>query len=496
MAVPRIASFYYPTKEEVADQFLRRVRIGAERSGHTVNVAVGSELWLRAQALGGLLAHVFANNKVALTKYSPTTAEDDDATELAAQFGVEARSGAQATGPATARCSQIVIIPDGYLCTAPSGEKYEAVGPITLNPTSESITIRAVNAGTAGNIPEGTILTWDNASLGFLQRTLTVGSGGIVGGTDDETWEEVRSRLLLKLKSPPVGTSWAAIRDWALDATSSVARAFVYPAVRGPGTVDVCIIGEESAVLSDAICDTVKAYVAGEMSDHADISVTSYYAEEVDVVMALRLPSSTSATGGGWTDATPWPSDAVRVTGQAAAVLTTSLASGADDPAVGTTVYIHNGTTWLGPFSVASTGASGGFLTVTLNTDPGTVTDCYLSAACESLTDYGDTLEDAFGELGPGEKTESTFILPRGARRPLTDVSDYQRAGHRLETYLTTTTDDDGAVLHDEIVEARLVTVRLTGTTTERYEPSVPAAAGDAPRMLTLAKMAFIHDDT
>lgn len=493
MAVPRIASLYYPTKEEVVDAFLRRVRINGERYGHTINVAVGSELWLRANALAGIVVHAFANNKVALQQYSPLTAEGDKALELAAQYGVLPRSGAKATGPATARCTGSVIIPDDFLCTAPNGEKFEVTGPETVT-TTGTVTLTAVNAGTAGNLSAGTVLTWDSASIGFLQRTLTIGVGGLTGGTEDDTWEEVRARLLLKLKTSPVGTNWAQIREWALESTSSVARAFVYPAVRGPGTVDVCIIGEDNAVLSDAVCAEVEAYVAAEASDHADISVTSYLAEAVDVVMALRLPDSTSATGGGWTDATPWPTQAVRITAEAGAALTTSLAWGADDPAIGTTVYIHDGTTLQGPRTVASIANSGGFLQVTLDIDPGTVLNGYFSAACESIEDYAATLTEAFAALGPGEKSTSIFVLPRGKRRPLDDSSDYPRAGHRIESDLMNAETSEGTPEHPEMQDARLVTVRLTTTTTEQYAPSVPAAAGDAPRMLTLAKYAFIAE--
>jgi len=491
VALPRIASLYYPTKEEVSDLFLRRVRINGERYGHTINVAVGSELWLRAQALAGIVVHAFANNKIALSQYSPLTAEDDKAIELAAQYGVEARSGARATGTVTARCTGTVIIPDGYLLTAPNGEKFEASGPETIT-TSGTVTITAVNAGTAGNLSSNTTLTWDSASLGFLQRTAV--SSAITGGTEDDTWEEVRARFLLKLKAPQVGTNWAQIRAWALESTSSVSRCFVYPAVRGPGTVDVCVMGEDNAVLSDAVCATVEAYVAGEASDHADISVTSHYEEEVDVVVALRLPDSTSATGGGWTDATPWPTQTARITAETGAALTTSIAWGADDPAIGTTVYIHDGTTLLGPHTVSSIANNGGFLQVTLNADPGTVVNCYLSAACTSIADYAATLVEAFAGLGPGEKTDSIFILPRGKRRPLADSSDYQRAGHRLESEIMAAESSEGVVSHPELEDVRLVTVRLTGTTTEQYAPSLPATAGDAPRLLTLNRYAFIAE--
>jgi uncharacterized phage protein gp47/JayE len=483
--VARIASQYYPTKEEVTDQILRRTRIGGDLAGHTINVAVGSENWLRAKALAGVVAHAFANNKIGLTQYSPLTATGDKLLELAEQFGVEPRSGAQATGTATARCSGTVIIPDGYLCTAPNGEKYEVIGPETIT-TTGSVTLRAVNAGTAGNQSAGTVLTWDSASFGFLQRTLTTG-GGLSGGTEDDTEEEVRQRLLLKLKSPPLAGSWAHIQLLALDASSSVASAYVYPAVRGPGTIDVCILGEDGAVLNDTICDEVAAYISGEISEHVSLNVTSTVDEEVDAVFALRLPSASSSTGGGWTDAAPWPPEPVRVTTDAGTVLTTSLAFGANDPVVGNTVYIHDGSTLLGPFAIDTVADAGGFVRITLNTDPtGDVTDCYISPACESLSDYVDTLTAAFDALGPGEKSASPYILPRGRRRPTTDSSDYARAGHRIEASIHDA--------HDEVIECRLVAVYTTETTTEHADPSVPAAAGDPPRRLRLARLGFTYE--
>src|SRR5688572_28355173 len=132
MATPRIASLFYPTKEEVVDLCLRRIRIRAELGGLTVNVAVGSEYWLKADALGSLVAHAFANNKVALQQYSPLTAEDEKAIELAAEYGIDARPGAKAQGPVTVRCSGTVTIADGFLATAPNGEKFELVGPETV----------------------------------------------------------------------------------------------------------------------------------------------------------------------------------------------------------------------------------------------------------------------------------------------------------------------------------------------------------------------------
>jgi uncharacterized phage protein gp47/JayE len=479
-----IASQYYPTREEVQDLILRRIRIGGELAGHTINVAVGSEAWLRAKAIAGVIAHAFANNKIALQKYSPLTAEGDDVIELAAQYGVDERAGASASGTATARCSGTVIIPDGYLCTAPNGEKYEVDGPVTIT-ASGPVTIRAVNPGTAGNQSSGTVLTWDSASLGFLQRTLT--ASAITGGTEDDTWEEVRARLLDKLKAPPVGSNWSQIREWALESTSSVATCYVYPAVRGPSTVDLCVLGEDAAVLSDTVCDVVEAYVLGEMGDHVDVSVTSVVEEDVDAVFSLRLPSATSSTGGGWTDAVPWPPEPCIVVAHAGGVLTTDLAVGADDPAVGNSIYIHDGSTLQGPFAITVVDDNGGDVEITVSPAPsGDVTDCYISPSCESLDAYVETLTDAFAALGPGEKTESQYILPRGRRRPPIDQSDYSRAGHRIESELHSN--------HSEIIEARILAVRLTETTTDHDEPSIPAAAADAPRRLTLARLGFTYE--
>jgi uncharacterized phage protein gp47/JayE len=486
MATPRIASLYYPTKEEIVDLLLRRQRIRAELAGLTLNVAYGSEAWLKADALASVCAHAFANNKIALQQYSPLTATEDKLLELAAEFGVTPRPGAQAQGDVTARCSGVVVIPDGFVATAPNGEKYTAVGPVTIT-TSGNVTMRAVNAGTAGNQSASTVLTWDNASIGFLQRTMTVTGGGITGGTEEDTWEEVQQRLLAKLRATPVGSNRAQIREWALESTSSVAEAYVYPAVRGPSSFDVCIIGEEGVALSDAVCDEVEAYLASKVGDHVSVIVTSIVDDDVDAVFSLRLPASTS-NAGGFTDANPWPRDPCTVASHVGAVIVTNLPVSLDDPVVGDHCYIYAAPSLQGPFEITNVDDDGsGNLEITVTPPPtGDVTDCYISVACENIADYVATVETAFAALGPGEKTASTYILPRGRRRPTVESGAAQmRAGHRIESSL----HDE----HDEIEEAHLIAVRLTGTTTSHVEPDLPATTSDAPRRLAMVGIGFFN---
>ena len=488
MAAPRIDSFYYPTKEELLDLYLRRIRVRAELRGLTVNVAVGSENWLRGDALASVCAHAFANNKIALQQYSPLTAQGDKLLELAAEFGVEPRPGAKSLGSVTARCTGTITIPDGYLATGANGEKYEAVGPVTIS-SSGTVTVRAVNAGTAGNQSANAILTWDDAALGFLLREARVSVGGITGGTEDDTWQEVQARLLKKLRASPVGSNWAQVREWALDATSSVAEAYVYAAMRGPSSFDVCIVGENGEALSTAVCDEVEAYLLSQVGDHVSLNVTSVVDDSVDAVFSLLLPAA-SSDAGGWVDSTPWPRSAVTVTTQAGAVLTTSLAYSSNRPADGNHLYIHDGVGLQGPFVVDSTVNSGGFLQITLTSAPsGDVEDCYLSAAAESLADYIGAVGVAFLALGPGEKTSSTYLLPRARRRPTVDSGGAQmRAGHRIESALHDA--------FDEVEQAQLVSVFTTGTTTAHASPSLPALTGDAPKRLKLARLGFYDGAT
>jgi hypothetical protein len=107
----------------------------------------------------------------------------------------------------------------------------------------------------------------------------------------------------------------------------------------------------------------------------------------------------------------------------------------------------------------------------------------YVSAGAVSLVQYASTFADAVALLGPGEKTSSPEILPRGRREPATDVSNPAALTSIQLAAITNAYREVGGVEYS---------VRYaTGTTTPLTSPTIPATSADPPNILVLKFLAF-----
>jgi uncharacterized phage protein gp47/JayE len=105
--------------------------------------------------------------------------------------------------------------------------------------SSTSAPISALQAGSITNLPPGTALTLSpdaDASLNAGIVSITVDT--LDGGTDDETDDELRLRVLTRIRKPPMGGDADDYVAWAL-AYPGVTRAWSYPLEMGMGTVTV-----------------------------------------------------------------------------------------------------------------------------------------------------------------------------------------------------------------------------------------------------------------
>jgi len=494
MALPTVTDQFYPSPEEVLAQILNDLRFAYAQAGIVANVEEGSDHWIRAKAFAARVSIAIQNGRLALADVSPLTATDDALVTLAGIYGVVKRPAAKAAGAVIIVCTGSVTIPQGYLCTAPNGEKYETVSASTVS-SGDPVDIIAVNAGESTNQDAGTILQWDSSAVGNLRATCTVDSGGIDGGEPEDDDERLRSRLILRLAFPGVGGNWSQIAQWAEESSASVEAAFVYPAVRGPASYDVAITkagGDRQ--LSSTTTDLAQAYIEARMPGHADLNVTSVDPQEVDVIinMTLPLPAVAGGAGGGWRDASPWPSTAdatlAKVTATGSGTITVNSTS-SDPPVAGKRFGIWDPSTEeMSEFTVLSVSGSSGAYVVTIDpssSDPMgfVVSGMYVSAGAVNLTDYGPEFLAQMQSLGPGEKTTSAAILPRGRRMPGPDVSNPYLLSNVLLGRLS--------AQHDEIIDVAYAARYETGTTTTRTSPSIPTTTADPPRILVLKHLAF-----
>lgn len=129
--------------------------------------------------------------------------------------------------------------------------------------------VTADQAGQDGNCDAGVELSFESPISG-ADSIAIVDVEELVGGTDQETTEALRVRLLERMRDPPHGGTASDYIAWAKE-VSGVTRAWCYPMESGPGTVTVRFVRDNDAsIFPDA----------GEVTDVQD------YIDEVRPVTA------------------------------------------------------------------------------------------------------------------------------------------------------------------------------------------------------------------
>lgn len=204
------------------------------------------------RAVNQIVARVFAGN--AHEEYGaidfiskqiiPTTAEAGFLDDWAAVFKITRLAATFAQGPCDFTGTGTEFIPQDTVVLDGDGTQYKTVGDLTLVAGAGTVDVIAPESGTIGNLEEGEALTLE-APISGVDNDATVGTGGIVGGADQETDEDLRQRLLFVIRQPPHG---GAVQDYVFWAqlVNGVGEVFVLPFNGGQvGNVDVSFLTDD-----------------------------------------------------------------------------------------------------------------------------------------------------------------------------------------------------------------------------------------------------------
>jgi uncharacterized phage protein gp47/JayE len=123
--------------------------------------------------------------------------------------------------------------------------------------TSATAALTCTTVGAAGNLAAGTPLKIVGSQVVGVQN-ITVATGGLSGGTDDETPDQLRARYLYTIQNPINGGTPADYVVWATS-VAGVKQAIPLPLNRGPGTIDVVIT--DGGIPSDSLVTDVTNYI-------------------------------------------------------------------------------------------------------------------------------------------------------------------------------------------------------------------------------------------
>jgi len=207
-----------------------------------------SFLGVLPRVLGGGFHGQYGNIAYLAKQLMPDTAEADYLARWASIWGVQRKRAQAAQFQITISGAPGADIPAGTGLNRSDQAQFttNADAGIATGTTSAVATVTAGVAGSAGNTPAGSQLSF-GAGIQNVQTTATVGAQ-IVAGTDDETDASLLARLLFRIQNPPQGGAATDYVIWATD-QPGVTRAWVYPLWLGAGTVGVTFVMDDRTVI-------------------------------------------------------------------------------------------------------------------------------------------------------------------------------------------------------------------------------------------------------
>ena len=262
-------AFSRPTLQQVIDRIA--ADFVAKITGATT-LALRSVLLIMARAYAGavhlLYGYIDNQSKELFVKTATADIDGGRLDTHGSAYGVLRKAATAAQGTITCSGTPASVIPVGSALTSSAGGRYltdieatiEGGGTVDIDVTCDTV-------GIDGNDSAGITLTFEGSIAG-VNSTATVDASGLVGGTDEETNDAYRQRILSRKQLAPHGGSANDIIYWVLE-TDDATRAWVYEQYQGVGTFAVYFVCDGQTPISPtpAQITTVSDY----LEEHTDI---------------------------------------------------------------------------------------------------------------------------------------------------------------------------------------------------------------------------------
>lgn len=286
-------AFARPTLPELIDRIQQDLTTRLALAGAVLRRSVVAVL---SRVLAGA-AHLLHGHLDYLSKQLfPDTSDADFLERQAGVFGLSRIAATYAAGNVTFTGTNGTLIPAGTTLLRADGAAYTTTAPATIATGTATAAVTAAAAGMSANADVGVQLSFESSIAG-VNAAATVASGGLTGGTDEETDDGLRVRLLTRMQQPPQGGSEADYITWAKE-VAGVTRAWVYPLELGAGTVTVRFVrdgdGTGAAIIPDAgEVSAVLAYIAARRPVTAAVTVVAPIATSLNLTIHISPDTST-----------------------------------------------------------------------------------------------------------------------------------------------------------------------------------------------------------
>jgi uncharacterized phage protein gp47/JayE len=201
------------------------------------------------RSLGGAAHGLHGHLDDLARQLMPDTADAEYLERWASIWGPSRKPSVAAKGNVTFTGTNGVTIPAGTLLQRSDGTEFttDADGGIVAGVATVAVTavLQSVGDlyGSLGNTAAGSALSLVNPLAGVNGQATAV--TGLSGGVDVELDEDLRARLLDRIRRPPMGGADSDYEAWALE-VAGVTRAWPYANHLGLGTVGVAIMMDDT----------------------------------------------------------------------------------------------------------------------------------------------------------------------------------------------------------------------------------------------------------
>jgi uncharacterized phage protein gp47/JayE len=223
----------------------------------------------------------------------PDTSEVEFLDRQSSIWNITRKAATKATGSITFTGTNTTVIPVNTTVQRSDGVEFITDVEATITGGVASVAVTAVVAGIDSNTDELSKVSLVTPIAG-VNSSVAIDSGGIANGTDTESDDALRIRLLDRIQQPPHGGASFDYTKWALE-VAGVTRAWVYEQELGLGTVTVRFVVDdhESSIIPDAAKVT-------EVQDHIDavrpVTAAATVVAPVAVELDLTITGLSPAT--------------------------------------------------------------------------------------------------------------------------------------------------------------------------------------------------------
>ena len=258
------------------------------RTATGMEVREGCDLSVRLYAAAAQVYGLYVQAQWAVRQCFPQTAQGEYLDRPAQLRGLSRKPAVRAEGSlrffVTTAAQTNRTIPAGTVCMTPDLIRFETTkaGVLAAGKLQADIPARAVEPGSAGNVPAGSVVSMAVAPVGVAGCGNPKAFGG---GADAEGDEDLRERVLATFRRLPNGANAAFYQQGALS-FDQVAAASVLPRARGKGTVDV-VVSTLSGTPGQALLKELDDYFRQRREIAVDVQVRAPASVKVPVTVKV-----------------------------------------------------------------------------------------------------------------------------------------------------------------------------------------------------------------